>query len=91
MRTTVDLDPRLLARAKQLATQQHRTLSSIVGDALGAYLGARRATATDPPFKLLVRGSPKGRFPTPAEIAAIEEEEDVAAVAIPRRARGAAP
>jgi predicted transcriptional regulator len=91
VRTTVDIDPRLLARAKQLAAEQRRTLGAVVGDALSAYLASRSAAVADPPFKLLVRGRPNGRFPTPAEVAAIEEEEDIAALAIPRKARRAAP
>jgi len=85
MRTTVDLDPRLLETAKRLALKERRTLSAVLGDALVAYLGSRRQTAQDPPFELLVRGKPRGRFPTAAEVAAIEEEEDMAALALPGR------
>jgi hypothetical protein len=91
MRTTVDLDARLLAQAKRVAGEQRRTLSAVVGDALAAYFGSRRSAAKDPPFSLLVRGTPGGRFPTAAELAAVEEEEDAAALAIPRKDRRAAP
>lgn len=85
MRTTVDLDPGLLETAKRLALKERRTLSALLGDALVAYLGSRRQTAKDPPFELLVRGEPRGRFPTASEVAAIEEEEDIAALVIPGR------
>ena len=80
MRTTVDLDPGLLETAKHLASKEQRTLSAVLGDALAAYLGARRQTAKDPPFELLVRGTPRGRFPTAAALAALEDEEDVSAL-----------
>jgi hypothetical protein len=90
MRTTIDLDARLLERAKRLAVGERRTLSAVVNDALVAYLGSKRATAKDPPFELLVRGKPKGRFPTPAEVAALEDEEDIARLALPRKGRRAA-
>jgi hypothetical protein len=91
VRTTVDIDPRLLAKAKQLAAEQGRTLGAVVGEALSAYLASRSAAVADPPFKLLVRGRPHGRFPTPADVAAIEEEDEVAALAILRKGRRAAP
>jgi predicted transcriptional regulator len=91
MRTTVDLDPRLLERARRLAAEQQRTLGAVLGDALAGYLASRRATAQDPPFELLVRGAINGRFPTPAEIETIEEEEEVAALGVPRKARRASP
>lgn len=91
MRTTVDLDPALLDRAKRLALKEHRALSAILSDALAAYLASQRTTAKDPPFELLVRGQPQGRFPTPAEVSAIEDEEDMAALAVPNAGRRAAP
>ncbi len=69
MRTTIDLDSRLLERAKRRAAGEGRTLGALVNEALGAYLGSRRAVELDVPFELLVRGRPGGRFPTPAEIA----------------------
>ena len=91
MRTTVDLDPAMLERAKQLALRQRRTLSAVLSDALAAYLGGRRARAKDPEFELLVRGQPQARFPTPAEVSAVEDEEDIAAIAVPRKGHRAAP
>jgi predicted transcriptional regulator len=80
MRTTVDLDEAMLDRAKHLALREGRTLSSVVSDALIAYLGARRHAQKAPPFELLTRGSARAHFPSPAEIAATEEAEELAAL-----------
>jgi predicted transcriptional regulator len=91
MRTTVDLDEAMLERAKQLALRERRTLSAVLGDALAAYLGRKRGRAADREFELLVRGRPGGRFPTQAEMNAVEEEEDAAALAIRGTRRRAAP
>lgn len=91
MRTTVDLDDALLARAKRLALGERTSLSRIVGDALAAYLGIRQKVESDPPFELIVRGKAKGRFPTPTEMIAVEEDEDRSALAIPRTRTRAAP
>jgi hypothetical protein len=88
MRTTVDIEQRLLERAKTLALRDHKTLSAVIDAALAAYLGQRRTAAKDEPFEVLVRGSSKARFPSPAEISAVEEDDDVAAV---RGARRVAP
>lgn len=84
MRTTVDIDPAVLERAKQLAVKERRTLGSVLSDALAAYLGTKRRPAKDPAFDLIVRGRTDARFPTPAEIAAIEEEEETAALGVSR-------
>jgi hypothetical protein len=91
MRTTVDLDPALLERAKRKAIGERRTLSALLSDALAAYLGSRRPRGDEPGFELLVRGKAKGKFPSPAEVAAIEEAEDLASLAVPRTRRRAAP
>lgn len=91
MRTTVDIERRLLERAKRLAASQHRTLGALVGDALAAYLGAVRGPSTDPPFELLVRGKPTAHFPSREDILAAEEEDDAASLGVPRSKRRAAP
>jgi predicted transcriptional regulator len=91
MRTTVDLDPSMLERAKRLALKQRRTLSALLGDALAAYLGSQRSSAKDPPFELIVRGRVNARFPSAAEMIATEEEEEIAALAVPGAGRRAAP
>jgi hypothetical protein len=91
MRTTVDLDQGMLERARKRALEERRTLSAVVSEALAAYLGRKGTKAKQPKFELLVRGRPGARFPTPAELSAIEEEEDGAALALPRRRRRGAP
>jgi|GEM_PF-957444 hypothetical protein len=83
MRTTVDIDDGLLERAKRLALKEKQTLGAIVGEALAAYLGSRRQAGKDPSFELIVRGTPRGKFPAPSEILAAEEEDDVRALALP--------
>ena len=90
MRTTVDLETRLLERARRVAAEQGQTLSGVLGDALAAYLGSLRAARSDPPFELLVRGNPSARFPQPEEVAAVEEEEEATALGLPRDKRDAA-
>ena len=82
MRTTVDIDDGLLERAKRLALKEKQTLGAIVGEALAAYLGSRRQAGKDPPFELLIRGTPRGKFPTPAEILAAEEADDARALSL---------
>jgi hypothetical protein len=91
MRTTVDLDEATLDRAKHLALREGRTLSSVVSDALAAYLGARKHAQKAPPFELLVRGSARAHLPSPAEISEAEEAEELAALQIPGVKRRASP
>jgi hypothetical protein len=91
MRTTVDLDPTVLERAKRLAQSEDRTLGSVLSDALAAYLAKRRQSAKDPPFDLIVRGTPGARFPTLAEIVKVEDEEETTALRIPGLMRHAPP
>ncbi len=44
MRTTIRLDPDLLARAKALAARTRRTLTAVIEDALRAALARSRST-----------------------------------------------
>lgn len=81
----------MLDRAKRLALSEGKTLSAVLNEALGAYLGKRKQVAKDPPFELLVRGNPRGRFPSPAEIDAIEQDEELTALRVPGARRRAAP
>jgi len=67
MRTTVDIDDGLLERAKRLALKEKQTLGAVVGQALAAYLGSRKAADKDPPFQLLVRGKAGARFQPPKD------------------------
>ncbi|WP_141015198.1 ribbon-helix-helix protein, CopG family [Nocardioides sambongensis] len=69
MRTTVSIDDDLLARAKVLAAQSHRSIGSVLEEALRALLEAR-AAAEHPDggaFRL-----PRFDYPVPAEGAAID-------------------
>ena len=91
MRTTVDIDDGLLERAKRLALKEHRTLAAVVGQALAAYLGSRKAADKDPPFELLVKGKPGAPFPTAEELLLADEDEDREALAIPKLKRRATP
>ena len=68
MRTTVDIDEPLLRRARRRAATANTTLSQIVKDALRAFL-ATPARRSDPPFELVVRGTPGNSCPTPGEMA----------------------
>ena len=93
MRTTVDVDAALLERAKRLGSKQGRTLSAVVNEALAAYLGAhaRKDVSKEPPFELIVRGTPGARFPTAAEFSAAEEDDDRESLQIPGGKRRATP
>jgi len=91
MRTTVDIDDGLLERAKRLALKEKLTLGAVLGEALAAYLGSRRAAEKDPPFQLLVRGKTGARFPTSEEIQLAEEDEQRESLAIPKLKRRATP
>ena len=52
MRTTVNIDERLLAEAKLIAARQHRTIGSVLEDALRALLDKESAPATRGDFVL---------------------------------------
>ena len=81
MRTTVDIDPALLERAKRLALGEQRTLSALVNEALVAYLSSRRLSAKDSAFELITRGKAGSPFPSPAILADLQDEEDAAPLA----------
>lgn len=83
VRTTVDLDDAVLERAKRRASSEKRTLGALVTEALSAYLSVGKKPTKDTPFELIVRGSRRGRFPTRAELAAVEDEEDLASLKMP--------
>jgi predicted transcriptional regulator len=83
MRTTVDIDEAVLDRAKRLASSEKRTLGALVSEAVAAYVAVRRKPTKDAPFELIVRGTQRGRFPTPAELAAAQDEEDLGSLNIP--------
>lgn len=47
MRTTVNIDERLLAEAKLIAARSHRSVGSVLEDALRALLEAQREASSD--------------------------------------------
>jgi hypothetical protein len=52
MRTTVNIDERLLAEAKLIAARQHRTIGSVLEDALRVLIDKESAPATRQDFVL---------------------------------------
>lgn len=84
MRTTIDLDPVALERAKLVAQRESRTLGSVISEALTAYVTKQAPGQVDPPFELIVRGRPGARFPSAADITQAEEDEDLEALRLPR-------
>lgn len=52
MRTTVNIDEHLLAEAKLIAARTHRTIGSILEDALRVLIDAQTARASDAPYRL---------------------------------------
>jgi hypothetical protein len=56
MRTTLTIDEHVMAEYKKVAAETHRTLSSVIQDALQETLVRRRAGARQPPPRLPVIG-----------------------------------
>jgi hypothetical protein len=57
-RTTFRLDPELLAEAKALAARQHRTLNSVMEDALRKEVAATTGQPASESFRLHVHPGP---------------------------------
>jgi hypothetical protein len=57
-RTTFRLDADLLAEAKALAARQHRTLNSLLEDALRTVIAEAAGQPETEPFKLHIHGGP---------------------------------
>jgi ribbon-helix-helix CopG family protein len=78
-RTTFRLDPELLAEAKALAARQHRTLNSVMEEALRRLVLAAEAVQGRPRVELITwRGEPlPGVDISPEGIKAILDREDV--------------
>lgn len=75
MRTTIDLDAPLLARAKRRAAQRGLTLSHLVREAVSNYL-AEIPSAPEDGFELITCGEPGGYCPTPGEMAEADEIDE---------------
>jgi Ribbon-helix-helix protein, copG family len=79
-RTTFRLDEDLLAEAKAYAARQHRSLNSVMEDALRHMLATARELEDRPPADVITYGG-SGLQPgvdlSPAGIRAILEDEDI--------------
>src|SRR5580692_9225021 len=77
-RTTFRLDEELLAEAKAQAARQHRSLNSVMEEALRRWLAVAQELATRPPVQLTTSGTPGGGpHLTPADIKEILEQQDI--------------
>lgn len=77
-RTTFRLDEELLAEAKAQAARQHRSLNSVMEEALRRWLAVAQELATRPPVELPTWGTPDaGPHLTPADIKEILAQQDI--------------
>jgi Ribbon-helix-helix protein, copG family len=76
-RTTFRLDEELLAEAKAQAARQHRSLNSVMEEALRRWLAVAQELATRPPVELTTSGTPGGPHPTWEQIQEILQQEDI--------------
>jgi len=76
-RTTFRIDEEVLAEAKALAARQHRSLNSVMEEALRRWLATAQELATRPPVELTTWGTPGDRHPTWEGIQEILEQEDI--------------
>lgn len=76
-RTTFRLDEELLAEAKAQAARQHRSLNSVMEEALRRWLAVAQELATRTPVELTTSGTPGGPHPSWAEIKEILAQEDI--------------
>jgi hypothetical protein len=76
-RTTFRLDEELLAEAKAQAARQHRSLNSVMEEALRRWLAVAQELATRPPVELPTWGTPGGPHPSWEEIKEILQQEDI--------------
>jgi hypothetical protein len=56
MRTTLNIDPGVLAEFKRLSAETHRTLGSLIDDALREHLVRQRDVAATKPLRFPVVG-----------------------------------
>jgi hypothetical protein len=76
VRTTIDLDEDLIARAKERAARHRTTLSGIVREAVQLYLSCEASEGEVAPFVLVTAGRPGGTYPSPRRVAALLDEEE---------------
>lgn len=63
MKTTIDIDAALLRRAKEVAAETNRTLSSVVEDALRESFGRAQRQENTEHVRLVVSSQPPGFCP----------------------------
>jgi hypothetical protein len=76
-RTTFRIDEEILAEAKALAARQHRSLNSVMEEALRRWLVAAQDRGNRPPVELTTWGTPGDPHPSWEEIKEIIEQEDI--------------
>jgi hypothetical protein len=80
-RTTFRIDEEILAEAKALAARQHRTLNSVMEEALRRMIASSREVESGPRVELPTYGHP-GEKPlidtSPAGLKKFLEDEDIA-------------
>lgn len=76
MRTTIDLDDELLRAVKSRAATCGQSMSALVSQAVRSFLEAEQAHASSD-FELIEVGTIGGRCPSPGEVAALLEAEEI--------------
>jgi predicted transcriptional regulator len=76
-RTTFRLDEEILSEAKAAAARQHRSLNSVMEEALRRWLAVAQELQNRPPVELPTSGTPGGRHLSWEEIQEILEQEDI--------------
>lgn len=78
MRTTLILDDDLVSQAKQLAVQDHRTLSDVVNQALRDLVTpSTRLREAHPPYRALTFGDPTSPVAMePTDLAQLDTDEE---------------
>lgn len=77
-RTTFRINEEVLAQAKALAARQHRSLNSVMEEALRRLLKSAEERENRPPVTLTTSGTPgKGPHLTPEQIKEILAEQDI--------------
>jgi len=80
-RTTFRIDEEILAEAKALAARQHRTLNSVMEEALRRMISSAREVESRPRVELPTYGNPHDRpliDVSPAGLKKFLDDEDVA-------------
>lgn len=76
-RTTFRIDEEVLAEAKALAARQHRSLNSVMEEALRRLLKSAEERTNRPRVTLPTSGTPGAPHPTWEQIQEILEQEDI--------------